>query len=231
MKFALFYEIPVARPWTPGKEHQAYKNTHRAGRARRQDGVPRVLDRGAPLPRGVLALLEPRGALRRGRRAHREHPHRIRRAPAAEAVQPPDPHRGVGRGARPRLRRPRRLRHRPLLDARRARGLRRRARRDARDVARGARPHRGRVDRGRVPGRRQVLADGRAAPRAAQAAAAAAPADLRRDEQHARPQGDGAAGHRAVLVHRRAPARDARGQHRDVPRGARRSARSRRASS
>jgi len=25
VKFALFYEIPVARPWTPGKEHQAYK--------------------------------------------------------------------------------------------------------------------------------------------------------------------------------------------------------------
>jgi alkanesulfonate monooxygenase SsuD/methylene tetrahydromethanopterin reductase-like flavin-dependent oxidoreductase (luciferase family) len=24
--FALFYEIPVARPWTPGKEHQAYKD-------------------------------------------------------------------------------------------------------------------------------------------------------------------------------------------------------------
>jgi len=26
VKFALFYEIPVARPWTPGKEHQAYKD-------------------------------------------------------------------------------------------------------------------------------------------------------------------------------------------------------------
>ena len=26
MKFALFYEIPVARPWTKDKEHQAYKN-------------------------------------------------------------------------------------------------------------------------------------------------------------------------------------------------------------
>ena len=26
MKFALFYETPVARPWTPGQEHQAYKN-------------------------------------------------------------------------------------------------------------------------------------------------------------------------------------------------------------
>ncbi len=27
MKFALFYEIPVPKPWTPDKEHQAYKNT------------------------------------------------------------------------------------------------------------------------------------------------------------------------------------------------------------
>jgi alkanesulfonate monooxygenase SsuD/methylene tetrahydromethanopterin reductase-like flavin-dependent oxidoreductase (luciferase family) len=27
MQFALFYEIPVARPWTPGKEHKAYKDT------------------------------------------------------------------------------------------------------------------------------------------------------------------------------------------------------------
>jgi alkanesulfonate monooxygenase SsuD/methylene tetrahydromethanopterin reductase-like flavin-dependent oxidoreductase (luciferase family) len=27
MKFAMFYEIPVAKPWTPGKEHQAYKDT------------------------------------------------------------------------------------------------------------------------------------------------------------------------------------------------------------
>ncbi len=25
MEFALFYEIPVARPWTPGQEHRAYK--------------------------------------------------------------------------------------------------------------------------------------------------------------------------------------------------------------
>jgi alkanesulfonate monooxygenase SsuD/methylene tetrahydromethanopterin reductase-like flavin-dependent oxidoreductase (luciferase family) len=26
LKFALFYEIPVARPWTKDKEHQAFKN-------------------------------------------------------------------------------------------------------------------------------------------------------------------------------------------------------------
>lgn len=27
MKFAMFYEIPVARPWNPDSEHQAYKDT------------------------------------------------------------------------------------------------------------------------------------------------------------------------------------------------------------
>ena len=27
MKFAMFYEIPVAKPWTPQKEYEAYKNT------------------------------------------------------------------------------------------------------------------------------------------------------------------------------------------------------------
>jgi alkanesulfonate monooxygenase SsuD/methylene tetrahydromethanopterin reductase-like flavin-dependent oxidoreductase (luciferase family) len=27
MRFALFYEIPVAKPWTKDSEHRAYKNT------------------------------------------------------------------------------------------------------------------------------------------------------------------------------------------------------------
>ena len=27
MKFAVFYEIPVPKPFTAGKEHQAYKDT------------------------------------------------------------------------------------------------------------------------------------------------------------------------------------------------------------
>ena len=26
MRFALFYEIPVARPWDPDSEHRAYQN-------------------------------------------------------------------------------------------------------------------------------------------------------------------------------------------------------------
>src|SRR6266536_5297834 len=39
----------------------------RAGRARGAGRLPFLLDRRAPLPRGVLALLEPRSALRRDR--------------------------------------------------------------------------------------------------------------------------------------------------------------------
>ena len=27
MKFAMFYEIPVARPWHPDSEYEAYQNT------------------------------------------------------------------------------------------------------------------------------------------------------------------------------------------------------------
>ena len=69
---------------------------------------------------------------------------------------------------------------------------------------------------------RRVLADGRAAPGAPEAAPAAAPADLRRHQQPARPRGDGPARHRPVLVHRRPPARAARREHRDVPQGPRR---------
>ena len=68
MKFALFYEIPVARPWDADSEYQAYKHTLEQADPRRPDGLPQLLDGRAPLPRGVLALLQPRGALRRHRR-------------------------------------------------------------------------------------------------------------------------------------------------------------------
>ena len=37
MRFALFYEIPVARPWGPDSERLAYQHTHRAGGRRRSD--------------------------------------------------------------------------------------------------------------------------------------------------------------------------------------------------
>ena len=90
----------------------------------------RVLDGRAPLPVGVLALLEPRGALRRHRRADRAHPHRLRGAAHAQALQPSGAHGGVGGRARPALRRAGGPRHGPLVDPGRARGLRRRPGRD-----------------------------------------------------------------------------------------------------
>ena len=158
MKFALFYEIPVARPWDAGRRAPRVQGHARAGGVRGAVRLGRVLDRRAPLPRGVLALLEPGGALRRDRRAHAAHPARLRRAAHAEAVQPSGAHGGVGRGARPALRRARRLRHRPLVDAARARGLRHRPARDARDVAGGDRARRRLLDERRVRLRGQALA-------------------------------------------------------------------------
>src|SRR5262245_63450731 len=63
----------------------------RAGGPGRASRLPFLLDRRAPLPRGVLALLEPRGPVRRDRGADHDDAHRVRRAPPPEAVQPPDP--------------------------------------------------------------------------------------------------------------------------------------------
>jgi hypothetical protein len=54
MKFALFYEIPVAQPWAADSEHRAFKNTLEQAVLGEQAGFD-----------SVLPLLEPRGALRR----------------------------------------------------------------------------------------------------------------------------------------------------------------------
>ena len=187
VKFALFYEIPVARPWDAAERVRRVPEHARAGGARRQAGLPLVLDRRAPLPRGVLALLQPRGALRRHRGADREHAPRLRRAPAAQAVQPPDPHRGVGGGARPDLSdgrvefgtgrsstrgRDRGLRHRPAATRARC-GARRSSTSSAA----------GRTRSTSSTGKHWRMR-GRA--RAAEAAAEAAPAAVGRDEQRRR---------------------------------------------
>ena len=139
MKFALFYEIPVPRPWDARQRARRLPEHARAGDRRRPLRLARLLDRRAPLPAGVLPLLEPRGALRRHRGADRAHPPRLRRAPHAQALQPPGAHRGVGGRPRPALRRPGRLRDRPLGDPGRARGLRHRPGREPAHVAGGDR--------------------------------------------------------------------------------------------
>jgi len=73
VKFALFYEIPVARPWTKDKEHQAFKNVLEQavlGDADdRPDGPPRAAGvRGLAVVQGRRAA-SPREASPRGRRA------------------------------------------------------------------------------------------------------------------------------------------------------------------
>ena len=126
MKFALFYEIPVARPWNPDSEHVAYKNTLEQAIAGERPGFHAFWTVEHHFLEEYSHCSNPEvlyGAI--AARTH-EHAARLRRAAHAQAVQPPGAHRRVGRGARPALRRPRRLRHRPLGDAHRARRLRRR---------------------------------------------------------------------------------------------------------
>ncbi len=108
---------PGGAPVGRGQRAPRLQGHARAGGVRRALRLGRILDRRAPLPRGVLALFESGSAVRRDRGAHLAHAARLWRAADAEAVQPSGAHGRVGRGARPALRRPRRLRHRPLLDA------------------------------------------------------------------------------------------------------------------
>ncbi len=232
MRFALFYEIPVPRPWDPSSEQRGLPQHDRAGRRRRAVGLGRLLDRRAPLPRGVLALLEPRGALRRHRRPHRAHPARLRRAAharsptttrcaAAESVAVLDlisngrVDVGTGRSST-----------RAELE-----GFGIDPAADPGDVAGGDRAHGRVLDRGRARLRRAVLAD--AAP------PGAAPARARQPHpplwgatsQRGRPPPGRRAGPRAVLVRGRRLARGGQEEDRHLPRGAARAARSRSASS
>ena len=159
MKFAMFYEIPVAKPWGPRSEYEAYQNTIEQAKLGDRMGFhsfwtvehhfldeyshcsnPEVLyghlsavTKNLRLGYGVRLLPKPYN-----------HPVRT-----AESVA----------DARPRVGRPRRVRHRPLVDPRRDRGLRHRPARDARDVGRSARPHRRLLDERRVRVRGQALVD------------------------------------------------------------------------
>ena len=124
MKFALFYEIPVAEPWDADSEHRAYKNTLTQALAGEKFGWdafwtvehhflseyshcsnPEILY-------GAIAAQTSR--MRLG----------LRGAAHAPALQPPGPHGRVGGRPRSHLRRPRRFRHRSFGHPGGARGLR-----------------------------------------------------------------------------------------------------------
>ena len=78
MKFGIFYELSVPRPWTRETERAGLHERARAGAARRRAGLRPGLGGRAPLPRGVLALLGARAVPHRLRDADEEHPRRPR---------------------------------------------------------------------------------------------------------------------------------------------------------
>ena len=207
----------------PTASTHAYQNTHRAGGRRRPVGLGRVLDRRAPLPRGVLALLEPRGALRRHRRPHRAHPPRLRRPAHAPAVQPPRAHapsrsrcstssRTGGSTSAP-------VGRRPAPSSRASASTRARPAQMWQEAI----EHMvGLLDQRRA--RASTASTGRCrrggcCPSPVQAAA---PAAVGRDHQRGRPPPGRLAGSRPVLVRGRRPARGGEAEDRHLPRGARR---------
>ena len=206
------------RPAVVGRQRARRLQEHvGAGDRRREGGLPRVLDGRAPLPGGVLALLESRGVVRRDRESHEPDAFGLRSALDAAAVQPSGAHGRVGRRPRLAQRRPRRLRYGPVGDADRARGLRRRPEGHTGDVARGDRARRRLLDQRPVLLRGQALVAARPA-RAAQAAAAAPPADLGRDHERRRTRPGRRARPRVVFVRGRCLTRGREEEDRHLPR-------------
>ena len=138
MKFGIFYEHQLPRPWQRRRRAAPVPGRARPGRARRPARLRLRVGGRAPLPRGVLALVRARGLPRRVLAAHEAHPPRPRHRADAAGLQPPGEDRVAHRDARPRLERSRRLRHRRVRLAPRARGLRHRP--GARSRRCGARP-------------------------------------------------------------------------------------------
>ena len=217
MKFALFYEIPVPRPWADDSELVAYQNTLEQAIAGDRFGWhafwtvehhflqeyshcsnPEVLY-------GAIAARTERIRLGYGvRLMPKPYNHPVRTAESVAVLDLLSDGR-VDLG------------HRPLGHPGRARGLRHRPGREPPHVAGGHRARRGLLDQRRVRVRRRVLADA-PAPGAAQAVAEAAPAAVGRHDQRRGPRPGGRPRPRAVLVRRRPAAGGGQAQDRHLPR-------------
>ena len=81
MKFGIFYEHQLPRPWEEGSELQLIQDALEQVELADRMGFDVVLGGRAPLPRGVLALERPRGLPRRGQPADEGHPARPRHRP------------------------------------------------------------------------------------------------------------------------------------------------------
>ena len=106
MKFGIFYEQQLPKPWDAGDEaqlfHEALEQVVLADRL----GYRLRLGGGAPLPRGILALLGPGGVPGGRRGAHQAHPARPRHPPGDPQLQSSRAHRRGPGHARHHLERP-----------------------------------------------------------------------------------------------------------------------------
>ena len=155
MKFGIFYEHQLPRPWGPEQRVPAPAGFAHPDRARRQAGLRLRLGGRASLPGGVLALLGARGLPRRRQPAHQAHPPRPRRGPAHH--QPAASRRRARRHARPAVGRPRRSRHGRGGGAGRAASLQHPRARQARALGGGGQGDRADVHQGKLGVPRPVL--------------------------------------------------------------------------
>ena len=221
MRFALFYEIPVARPWGPDSERLAYQHTIEQALAGERYGWdafwtvehhfleeyshcsnPEVLY-------GAIAAQTERIRLGYGvRLMPKPYNHPVRTAESVAVLDLISNGRvdlGTGRSST-----------RAELEGFGIDPAETRA-----HVAGGDRPRRRLLDQRHLRVRGRALVDA-AAPRAAEADPAAAPADLGRHQLRRRPPAGGRARPRAVLVRGRRAARDGEGEDRHLPHGHRR---------
>ncbi len=202
MKFGIFYEHQLPRPWNEGDEHRLFQEALDQVELADRLGIDYAWEvehhfleeyshSSAPeiFPRGMLA-------------AHPEYPSWPWHLPDAAEIQSPGAGRGADRHARSRLQRPRRIRHRRerIRDGARRLQCRLRSGREAADVARGRRTmhqHDGDGPLSRLQGR--VLRD--AVPqRGAEAVAETASAALGRLLQPRDHQDGGAPRHRRADI-------------------------------
>ena len=139
MKFGIFYEHQLPRPWEEDSERQLIQDALEQVELADKLGFDVVWEvehhfleeySHSSAPEVFLAAAQP---------AHQGHPPRPRHHPDRARLQPPGPHRRAGRHARPRVQRPGRVRLRRVVVRGRAGRLRHRPGRQARGVARGPR--------------------------------------------------------------------------------------------
>ena len=191
MKFGIFYEHQLPRPWGREERVPAPAGFAHPDRARRQAGLRLRLGSRTSLPRGILPLLRAGSVPRRRQPAHQAHPAGPWRDPAHH--QQPASRRREGLDARPAVGRPRRARHGRGGGAGRAASVQHPRARQARALGRSREGHRPDVLEGELGVPRRVLRLP-GAQRDPQAVPEAASAALGRLLEHRRPSARPASG-------------------------------------